>query len=354
MALTIHMMTAALGTGDAIGNYILSLVQILKSWGCTVQLYADHPNDHFPVPNRSSTLYQPTGSDLLWMHYSIYSDNLHWLRDSSDFTVLDSHGVCPAYLFHGYDAWMEQLCEQGEALLATFVDDVDQAICHTEFVRADLLRRGYRNIAQLPLVVDTQRFTGAGSSIWEPLLRDLDYVLFVGRIVPQKDLKLALRVFAALHARRPQIQFFLVGVQYLPTYAAELEALASELSIADAVVFTGPVVEPDVLTSFYRHARFYLCLSAWESFCVPLVESLYFSTPVLGNALPPIPETMGPGGVILEGTPEVMAGQIDALWDDEGRYEQLQSLGRQHADRFTDARLRAELLKLFARIGTGS
>lgn len=349
--LTIHMMTAALAPGDAIGNYIASLITILERWGCTVHLYADHPNERYPVPHRHSSAYTPTGDDVLWLHYSIYSDNVHWLRRSCDLTIMDVHHVCPSYLFHGYDAHMEQLCAEGERLLGTFTDCVDAVIAHTEYVRGNLEARGYHAIHKLPLVIDTSRFTGDGSATWNRLLRSLDYLLFVGRVVPQKNLKLALDVFAALHRRRPQLKFFIVGGHSLPRYSAELEAQVAQLSLGDAVVFTGPIAEPDVLSSLYRHARFYLCLSAWESFCVPIVESLYFDTPVLGHNMPPIGETMGPGGVVIEGTPAMMAAQIDAVWNDQAQYAALQRLGRQHAARFTDGQLEHALVDFFRDVG---
>jgi glycosyltransferase involved in cell wall biosynthesis len=344
-------MTAALAPGDAIGNYIHSLVMMLERWGCTVHLYTDHPNERYPVPHHHTSAYAPTGNDLLWLHYSIYTENLHWLRDSSDLKIMDVHHVCPAYLFHGYDAHMEHLCAKGERMLGTFTDYVDATVVHTEYVRHDLEARGYNNIHKLPLVVDTSRFTTSGAPGWNRLLRELDYLLFVGRVVPQKNVKQALDVFAALHRRRPNAKFFIVGGHSLPTYVAELEDQIAALGIGDAAVITGPMTEPDVLTSFYRHARFYLCLSAWESFCVPIVESLYFGTPVLGHNVPPIPETMGPGGVVLAGTPAAMAAQIDALWDDGACYAQLQRLGKQHAQQFTDAQLEHALLDFFNDLG---
>ena len=352
-ALTVHMMTASLSPGDAIGNYIASLTAILRGWGCTVKLYADHPNDRYPLPHYHSSAYHPTGRDLLWLHYSIYTDNIRWLRESPDFKLLDSHNVTPSQFFRGYDSHMEWLCAEGNRLLDTFSDSVDLAVVHTDYVRRDLARRGYRRIHKLPLVVDTARFTGEGSPVWEPLLSHLQYLLFVGRIVPQKNLEGALKIFAALQRRRPQSKFFLVGSKSLPKYLHELEALAAELGIADNVIFTGPIAEPDVLTSFYRHARFYLALSAWESFCVPIVESHYFGTPVLAHDVPPMPETMGSGGVVLEGSAEQMAAHIDELWGDDVRYEQLQQHGYAHTAQFTDGQLRATLLRLFRELGEG-
>jgi L-malate glycosyltransferase len=351
--LRIHVMTAAMSPGDAIGNYILALVPILQAWGCEVLVYADHPNHRFPLPHFHTSAYHPTGRDILWFHYSIYSDNVRWLRDSTDFKVFDSHNVSPAHLFRGYDPHMERMCREGERLLGTFVQDVDLVVVHTDYVGDDLRRRGYRAIHKVPLVVDTARFTGADSPAWAPLLQHLPYLLFVGRIVPQKDIAAMLRVHAALRTRRPDIKLFLVGSQSLPSYVRDMQTLAAELGTTDDVVFTGPVTEPDILTSLYRYARFYLALSEWESFCVPIVESLYFGTPVVGHAVPPIPETMGGGGVVLRGTPDEMAAQIDALWDDEAQYRLLQEHGRAHAQKFTDLQLRHALLDVFRAIATG-
>lgn len=347
MSLTIHMMTAALAPGDAIGNYILSLTRLLQGWGCTVYLYADHPDSAYPLPHLPSAAYQPTGQDMLWLHFSIYSENVHVVETTPDFVVFDSHNVSPPHLFAGYDPHMEWLCKQGEATLDGMVPYADLVIVHTDYVWNDLLRRGYRRLRKLPIVVDTSRFTGAESAEWSPLLSQLPYLLFVGRIVPQKNLRVALQVFAELHRRRPEVFFFLVGGHSLPTYSAELEALADDLGIAEAVVFAGKFSQPEILTSFFRHARFLLMLSQWESFCVPLVEALYFQTPVLGHGVPPIPETMGPGGVVLEGSPAAMAAQVDALWDDATRYQRLQQAGQQHVQRFTDQQLAADLLGVF-------
>ncbi|NJM07996.1 glycosyltransferase family 4 protein [Candidatus Gracilibacteria bacterium] len=82
MTTRIHMMTAALAPGDAIGNYIQSLVPILRDFGFAVSLYADLSNDNYPLAHQFSHSYRPTGDDLLWLHYSIYSDNIRWLRES--------------------------------------------------------------------------------------------------------------------------------------------------------------------------------------------------------------------------------------------------------------------------------
>src|SRR5690606_16403151 len=241
--------------GDAIGNYILALARLLGELGAEVLLYSDQPNRNYPLRHRPSRHYRPTGHDILWLHYSIFSENIHWLSVSHDLKIFDFHGVCPPRLFAGYDPQMEQLCAQGEQALDGLADHADLAIAHTDYVRDELLRHGFRRIHKLPLIVDTARFDGAGDPAWEPLLSRLDYLLFVGRVVPQKGLLHSIDLFAELRRRRPGAKYFVVGPPLL-AYAGELERRAKELGVWEDVVFTGPVVEARSLTSFYRHAKF--------------------------------------------------------------------------------------------------
>ena len=350
MSLTVHIVTAVLRQGDAIGNYILSLARLLRGWGAGVHLYADHLDTGYPLHYRHTGEYRPTGRDILWLHYSIAAPSAGLLAQSPDLRLLDYHGVCPPRLFHGYDARMEELCAQGEAGLPALARHADVAVAHSAYARDELLGHGFRRVRTLPLIVDTARFSGAGDPDWEPLLSGLDYLLFVGRVVPQKGLARSLGVFAALRERRPGLKYLIVGGRSLPRYAEELERRAAELGVAEDVIFAGAIPEARTLTSLYRHARFYLALSEWESFCVPLAEALHFGAPVLGWAVPPIPETMGPGGVILSGSPAEMAAQADALWADGARYAELQAAGRAHAERFTDVALRRELLALLGEL----
>ncbi|MBA3943689.1 MAG: glycosyltransferase family 4 protein [Herpetosiphonaceae bacterium] len=354
MALTVHMITPVLSPGDAIGNYIQSLVRILRNWSVDVRLYADYPNPHFALPHYATASYRPTGTDILWLHFSIEAPSLDLLYTSPDFKIFDSHGVSPAALFHGYNPYLESLCAAGAARLKTFAPHVDLALAHTNYIVDELRAHHFRRIRTLPLVVDTARFTGQGDAEWEPLVSQLDYLLFVGRIVPQKGLARALQLFAALHTQQPQLQFLLVGSHPLPTYSAELEQRVAELGLTDAVIFTGPISDPQTLSTFYRHARFYLCLSEWESFCVPLVEAMYCGTPVLAHDVAPLPETMGPGGILLRGGPADMVQQIQAVAGDAGHYAALQRAGQRHVQQYTDQALLLQLRTLFAALANWS
>ena len=95
--------------------------------------------------------------------------------------------------------------------------------------------------------------------------------------------------------------------------------------------------------------------SEWESFCVPIIESIAFGTPVIGRNIPPIPETMGDGGILVDMDKlDESALLVAELWDDAERYATMQEAGRVHADRFTDHQLHQGVSQLLEQyVGRG-
>jgi glycosyltransferase involved in cell wall biosynthesis len=344
----VHLMTASLSPGDAIGNYCLTLRSIFDDLGIRALLYADHVAPQLAAIARPSASYAPGGSDVLWYHYSIHADNLIQIGRSTGFKVMDFHGVSPPELFAGTNNALAELCRLGEQQLPAFKDAFDLCVAHSEFSRNVLQVHGFRNIVKLPLVVDASRFDGSEDEQLSQWLRKLDYLLFVGRIVPQKGLEHLLKLFCALRQLRPGTKLFLVGGPHLtPSYRRRLDRLARRLRLQDDLLFTGPIADPKMLTSFYRHARFSVFLSEWESFCVPIVESMAFGTPIIGRNTPPIPETMGGGGILVDSdAPEQAAALVAELWEDEKRYSALRQAGHAQADRFTERQLRRGLVQV--------
>lgn len=345
-------MTAALTTGDAIGNYILMLQRIFAGLGYAGGIFADHIHPALGHLCRPSSEYHPTGRDVLWFHYSIGADNFYALADNPDRLVMDFHGVTPPHLMKGGDAELERRAQQALAALPGYADRFQMCVVHSDYA-GDLLRQhGYKHIEKAPLVVDTARLDGAEDEALSRLLRRLEYILFVGRIVPQKGLLDLVQMFAQLKRLRPAIRLILVGgTGVLPGYARQVEALMRELGLVSDTILTGVVVAPDVLTSLYRHAAVTVLLSEWETFCVPAVESLYFGTPVVYNDIPPLREVVGEAGLLVQRERHAeTAMAIHALLEDRPRYEQLRAAGRARAARFTPEALQARLRALLPRV----
>jgi glycosyltransferase involved in cell wall biosynthesis len=344
--LAVHMMTATLSPGDAIGNYIMTLKRLLTEFGCRVQLYADHIAPQYRLQAYPSAGYSPTGRDLLWYHYSIYADNLALVESSTDYRIMDFHGVSPSHLFAGYDPHLERLCQLGNDVLPSFRDRFDLCIVHSEYSRQVLQDHGFARIEKLPLIVDTARYDGCQDVALSAWLRRLTYLLFVGRIVPQKDVLALLNLFARLRSRRPEVALLLVGGRDLaPVYQREIDRAVERLGLSQRVLFTGHITDPAMLASLFRHARFTVITSEWESFCVPVVESMFFETPVVIHHVPPLPEVAGDAGLVIDKHRlEAAAELIDGTWADGHAYEQLKQACRQRAPHFTTLALRTQLL----------
>ena len=339
----VHIMTASLAKGDAIGNYVQSLAKILKDFGYLVQLYADGGDSSIEyLPSRQ---YRSNGKDVLWYHYSIYTDNLKCIEESRDYRIMDFHGVTPSKLFKGYNKILEQYTDAGENLLKKYVDHFNLSIVHSDFAADKLKNAGYSQIVKSPLIVKKEYFEVSEDAILSRLLQQIDYILFVGRIIPQKNILSIVKQFSALREKLPDIGLFLVGdTSIAQGYTEEINSLIKSLGLEQCVTFTEKIVVPNVLTTLYKYAKFTIIMSEWETFCVPIVESMYFQVPVIGINNTCIPETIGDAGILLEGLDfSKNANIIYEYWSDEARYRALQKKCLERVKLFEEEALRKRL-----------
>ncbi len=334
----IHMMTPVLTTGDAIGNYAVSLQRAFRKLGVSVRLYADHIDPAFKHDARPTSAYRPTGQDILYFHYSIWSENFAALDKSTDFKIMDYHGVAPPHLSIDFDPKMAALCQTAIDALPKYSSVFDWCVYHAENGRWDLEQAGYTNFSKVRLPVDTAFFGLEEDQALSEMLQRLEYILFVGRIVPQKDVLSIIRVFGEVHKYRPDACLFLVGGHdVLPGYVQQVRDEIKRLGIAERVRMTDKVSNRAMLTSLYRHARFLISISEWESYCVPAAEAMFFCLPVVHSGTAPLPEVVGDASIVIDKTDPVGAGRmINEVWTNSSRYAALQENARERSAWFTD------------------
>ena len=149
---------------------------------------------------------------------------------------------------------------------------------------------------------------------------------------------------------RPQTCLLLVGgTDLLPAYVDQVKSEIQRLGIGNRVQMTGKVSDRAALTALFRHAKFLICLSDWESFFVPAVESMFFGVPVIYTGEPPVSENVGDAGIVIDKRdPAGAARQISTIWEDDAAYAQLQARALARSVRFTDAALTEGLRGLLA------
>jgi glycosyltransferase involved in cell wall biosynthesis len=121
-------------------------------------------------------------------------------------------------------------------------------------------------------------------------------------------------------------------------YLAMLHQLAARLGVTN-VHFAGHVSDAE-LSAYYDVADVFLCASAHEGFCVPIVESFYKQIPVIAYAASAVPATMDGAGVLFQTRePLEVAALMDTVLEDIQLYERIierqeAALGRLRAKDF--------------------
>ncbi len=342
---TVNIMTASFREADAIGDYIGVLRRFFQSLGHSVRVFADHGEGDF----QPSSAYRSTGRDILWYHYSIHAENLACIKKSKDFKVMDFHGVTPPALFEGYNPDLVELTRKGNEAIGDFVEDFDLCVVHSDYTFGVLEKAGCGTIVKSPLVVNEKLVRSDEDPLFAEWLEQIDYLLFVGRIVPQKDIPSIVRLFHSLKKSRPDLCLFLVGGDDVaPDYTWEIQSLIQSLGLENRVLFTGAIRDHNVLSTFFKYAKFHVILSEWETFCVPIVESMFFKVPVIGIDKTCVPETIGDAGVVLENLDDFDANAaiVNRLWDDEEAYEGMRRKCAERGRTFLEANLRARLTEI--------
>lgn len=131
-----------------------------------------------------------------------------------------------------------------------------------------------------------------------------DYVLAVGRLVPEKDAAGLIRGFRRVET---DARLVIVGTSsHSDDYAAKLQALAAQ---DDRVVLTGGLYG-EVLEELLSNARVFAQPSLLEGLPLTLLEAAGYGLPVLASDIPPHLEVLASAGDQAEVFP---AGDIDGL-----------------------------------------
>ena len=176
---------------------------------------------------------------------------------------------------------------------------VDLALGDSEFNRQELEALGFDPTGVLPVVPDFSHLDLPPNDL---IAREFDddwtNILFVGRIIPNKRIEDVIRYFHAYQRHfNPRSRLLLVGSYGgFDKYLAMLHQLAARLGVTN-VHFTGHVIDAE-LSAYYDVADLFLCASAHEGFCVPIVESFYKQIPVVAYAATAVPATMDGAGVL--------------------------------------------------------
>ncbi len=159
------------------------------------------------------------------------------------------------------------------------------------------------------------------------------YVLYVGRLDPDKNLTRLIEAFARV-AQAGNRDHVLVLAGAKDHRAEHLPRLAEKLGIAERVIFPG-YVDQELLTSLYQEADVFCYPSLNEGFGLPVAEAMAGGTPVVTSNTSSLPEVAGDAAIMVnpESVEEIAKGLGEALRPERGT--ELSEAGRERARRFT-------------------
>jgi len=123
------------------------------------------------------------------------------------------------------------------------------------------------------------------------------YLLYVGNLLPHKNLLSLLDALAILRRRR-RARLIIRG-EGQPAYARAVRERVETLGLNDVVTFQG-YASPGYLRDLYAHAACLVLPSLHEGFGLPVLEAMACGTPVITSRSSSLPEVAGDAAVQVD------------------------------------------------------
>ncbi len=124
------------------------------------------------------------------------------------------------------------------------------------------------------------------------------YFLFVGSLIPRKNIPRLLLAFNAFRNSNPDV-YKLVIVGHRMFLTDEITNTLNLLEFKDDVVFTGRLA-PDALHEVLASAFALTFVPVFEGFGIPILEALYCDVPVIASGITSMPEVAGEAAVYVD------------------------------------------------------
>lgn len=308
----IDQLVPAFHRGDAIGDTAFHMREFLRSQGFVSNIYCLDRDKGLEKEGLPFAEFPPSGKgDVTILHFALPSPLTAGLARQAGRKAIVYHNITPERFFAPYDAEMARICRVGREELASLVPLVDLALADSEYNRRELADLGFRRTDVLPLFIDFRKYEAPPYAFVRDFYRDGRVnLLFVGRIAPNKRIEDLIKV--AFYYKKyisPLVRLIVVGkTSSLPKYFESLVRMADEFYLKpEEIVFTGHVPDAEMF-ALYAASDVFLSMSEHEGFCLPLIESMIFSVPIVAFDAAAVPFTLDGAGV-LTGTkrPDLVA-----------------------------------------------
>ena len=297
-----------------------------------------------------------TAKDLLSVVRSFRPDIIHTHHSKAGLvgrSVAILAGVPRVHTFHGhvFEGYFGRRTSgaivAAERLLAT---RTSRLIALGPLQRDDLLARGIGRPDRfdiVPLGLDLERYrladrAAARRELGLPV--DAVVIVAIGRLVPIKRVDRMIRVFADVHARKPDARLYIIGDG---SERVAAESQTAEAGLAEAVTFCG--WRSDV-ASWYAASDFVALSSDNEGTPLALIEAAAAGRPAVATSVGGVADVVTDGVTGLLAAANDEAGLANAMFrlaDDTGLRARLGAAAPAAAERFGIDRLVDDLERIY-------
>ena len=297
---------------DAVGNDALGMWQSLRAAGYDARIYAtwiEPPYQRHAKkldPNDRSLWSSP--ADILIYHHAIYWETGELLlARAKNKIAIKYHNVTPPEFFKRYSEHHYAACMRGQEATRRMARHPEAWFWgDSRFNISELLEYGAadnrcRVVPPFHRIEEELAQAPFDSVITGDNRQSAFNFLFVGGIRPNKGHIQAVDVFAAhrlISGAPSRLTFAGTFDNTMRRYADDVRAHAEQHGVSENVRFHFSVT-PSQLRAYYLTGTVFLCTSAHEGFCVPLVEAMYFRVPIVAWANTAIGETCADAGILL-------------------------------------------------------
>jgi glycosyltransferase involved in cell wall biosynthesis len=231
-----------------------------------------------------------------------------------------------------------------ERVVKNVAQKSDSIITPSEYVKQDVAQ--YANINPDKIFVTYEaadRIAAAAEPV--PRLAGKQFIMYVGRGTPHKNLKRLVQAFLILRRKYPDLVLALAGK--MDANYKRLEALVSDNRLADKVIFTDFISEGQ-LKWMYENTAAYVFPSLSEGFGLPGLEAMAHGAPVAAAKATCLPEIYGDGAVYFD--PRItqdMVQKISRVLSDSGLRAQLIKKGSIQAGKYSWRTMARQTMEIY-------
>lgn len=290
--------------GDAIGNDIVGMAEVLIELGIEIHLIgeniAESISSLFPVIEDFDNLNLCQFKILIYHHSTFWKRGKNLLNNFSGSIIFKYHNITPEYFYKPYSKIYYEHCLKGRKQTLELVSQFSSAIwlADSEYNRLELIHQN-PNLLYSKVVPPFHKHDFVPREFCVEKKRPPSF-LFVSRIAPNKGHKALIRIFKEyLIKYNNDASLVIIGGTdpNLKKYQNELIKLINEFEISSRIYWKKNLTDLE-LKEYYLNADAFLCFSEHEGFCVPLIESQSIGLPVLSTSTSAIDETLGPDQLI--------------------------------------------------------